>query len=62
MRTEAFRRTDTRAADAGFTWLPMSTRWRVVIGIAAIAFLSLTFAAYLRPNMVFDLANMIFCG
>jgi hypothetical protein len=35
-------------------------RW-LLIGVA-LALCGLVFAAYLRPNMVFDLANMVFCG
>ena len=45
-----------------FRWLPASRAWRVVLGVAAAAFMTLVFSAYLHPNMVFDLANMVFCG
>ncbi len=45
-----------------FAWLPVSRGKRVVLTLVAAALASLTFAAYLRPNMVFDLANMIFCS
>ena len=45
-----------------FAWLPVSRSKRVVLYLVASALTALTFAAYLRPNMVFDLANMIFCA
>jgi hypothetical protein len=32
------------------------------LGVAAAVFMTLVFSAYLHPNMVFDLANMVFCG
>lgn len=47
---------------ADFQWLPRSRVLRVILWLAGTGALGLTFAAYLRPNMVFDLANLIFCG
>lgn len=47
---------------ADFQWLPRSRMLRVMLWLAGAGALGLTFAAYLRPNMVFDLANLIFCG
>lgn len=43
-------------------WLPRSPVLRIVVYMAAAAAVTLTFAAYLRPNMVFDFANLVFCG
>ena len=45
-----------------FQWLPRSPALRMVVYVAAAAAATLTFAAYLRPNMVFDFANLVFCG
>ena len=45
-----------------FHWLPAARAWRYALVIVATGLGALTFAAWLRPNMVFDLANMIFCG
>ena len=45
-----------------FRWLPTSLVARVAIGVAAAGFVAFVFSAYLHPNMVFDLANMVFCG
>ena len=43
-------------------WLPRSLALRIAVYVAAAAAATLTFAAYLRPNMVFDFANLVFCG
>lgn len=43
-------------------WLPRSPALRIAVYVAAAAAVTLTFAAYLRPNMVFDFANLVFCG
>jgi len=45
-----------------FQWLPASRAARMLLGAIAAGFLALVFSAYLHPNMVFDLANMVFCG
>ncbi len=45
-----------------FQWMPRTRMLRVILWLAGTGALGLTFAAYLRPNMVFDLANLIFCG
>ena len=50
------------APDESLRWLPAARGWRYALVIVAFGFGALTFAAWLRPNMVFDLANMIFCG
>ena len=42
--------------------LPRSRLWRALLAVAATALSGLVFLAWLRPNMVFDLANMVFCG
>ena len=49
------------AADS-FRWLPRSPAKRVLLGAAAALFSVLVFGAYLAPGLVFDLANMVFCG
>jgi hypothetical protein len=49
-------------AAESFRWLPRSRVKRVLLGVAATLFSMLVFGAYLAPNMVFDLANMVFCG
>jgi hypothetical protein len=49
------------AAAASLNLLP-SRGWRVAAALAGVVFFALVFAAWLRPNMVFDLANTIFCG
>ena len=53
---------ERRETVAEFRWLPRKRIWRVVLGALGVGSLALTLAAYLRPNMAFDLANMIFCG
>ena len=45
-----------------FRWLPRSRVGRVLIGLGVVAFVAFVFDAYLGPNMVFELANMVFCG
>ncbi len=50
------------APDQSLRWLPAARAWRYALVIVATGLGALTFAAWLRPNMVFDLANMIFCG
>ncbi len=52
---------DPKSADA-FRWLPASRLARVVLAMVSLAFGALVFSAYLHPAMVFDLANMVFCG
>jgi len=43
-------------------WLPASRLKRVLIFLAATGLVAFVFSAYLHPAMVFDLANMVFCG
>lgn len=50
------------AAGEDFRWLPASRARRALIWVALAALTAVVFAAYLSPNMVFDLANFIFCG
>ena len=50
------------APDEVLRWLPAARLWRYALVIVATGLFALTFAAWLRPSMVFDLANMIFCG
>lgn len=45
-----------------FHWLPASRLARALLAVFAVAFVGVVFSAYLHPNMVFDLANMVFCG
>lgn len=49
-------------ASEAFRWLPRSRAGRVLLAVAAVAFTGLVFTAYAAPGMVFDLANMVFCG
>jgi len=49
-------------ASEDFHWLPASRVGRVLVLLAAAGFVAFVFSAYLHPNMVFDLANMVFCG
>jgi hypothetical protein len=51
---------DNQAADT-LQLLP-SRGWRIVAALAGALFFVLVLAAWMRPNMVFDLANTIFCG
>lgn len=51
-----------QVANDDLSWLPASRLGRVVFALAALALTSLALAAWLSPNMVFDLANMVFCG
>lgn len=41
--------------------LPRSRAARVAVWLLVGALGALTFSAWLSPNMVFDLANMVFC-
>lgn len=50
------------APDEALRWLPAARAWRYALAVLAAGLFALTFAAWLRPNMVFDLANLIFCG
>ncbi|HEY4374796.1 MAG TPA: hypothetical protein VGN52_22940 [Burkholderiales bacterium] len=50
------------AAGAGFHWLPRSRVKRALLALAAGVLTILVFSAYVAPGMVFDLANMVFCG
>ena len=42
--------------------LPRSRGARVAVWLVIAALGGLTFSAWLHPNMVFDLANMVFCN
>ena len=42
--------------------LPRSRGARVAVWLLIAALGGLTFSAWLQPNMVFDLANMVFCN
>ena len=50
------------APDESLRGLPAARVSRYALAVLAAGLFALTFAAWLRPNMVFDLANMIFCG
>ncbi len=50
------------AAGEEFRWLPVSRARRVLLGLALAALAAFVFNAYHDPNLVFDLANMVFCG
>jgi hypothetical protein len=52
---------DDVPAVASLQLLP-SRGWRIAAFVAGAVFFVLVFAAWLRPNMVFDLANTFFCG
>ncbi len=49
-------------ANDDLSWLPASRLGRVVLALAALALTGLALAAWLSPNMVFEFANMVFCG
>ena len=48
--------------DGSLHLLPRSRAARVAVWLAAAALGALVFAAWLRPNMIFDLADMVFCN
>ena len=48
------------AADA-LRILPRARGARIAVWVVAAILGVLTFSAWLQPNMVFDLANMVFC-
>lgn len=50
------------ASGEDFRWLPRSLVKRVLIWLGLAAFVAFVFDAYMGPNMVFELANMVFCG
>lgn len=43
-------------------WLPQARWARFALVIVLASTLGLTFAAWLSPNMVFEFANLVFCG
>ncbi|MBL8379788.1 MAG: hypothetical protein JNM79_18100 [Burkholderiales bacterium] len=43
-------------------WLPRARWARVALVVVLASTLGLTFAAWLSPNMVFEFANLVFCG
>ena len=42
--------------------LPHSRVARVAVWLVVAAATALVFSAWLRPNMIFDLADMVFCN
>ena len=42
--------------------LPQSRVARVAVWLVVAAATALVFSAWLRPNMIFDLADMVFCN
>jgi hypothetical protein len=50
------------AAGAELQWLPRSPFWRFVLLAGVAVSGALAFAAWLDPNLVFDFANVVFCG
>ncbi len=42
--------------------MPASRAARVAVWLVTAALGALVFAAWLRPNMIFDLAGMVFCN
>lgn len=61
MQTDASR-PPLPAREEPLVWLPRSRLKRAGLALAAAALAGLVFMAWLRPNMVFDLANLVFCG
>ena len=61
MQTEQFRPGRAPTQDELSLW-PASPLGRALLAVAALALTALAFAAWLSPNMVFDLANLVFCG
>jgi hypothetical protein len=61
MRIETLR-PDITADHEKLAWLPQSRVLRAALALVALALGALVFAAWISPNMVFDLANMVFCG
>ena len=53
---------DMPAKQDELSWLPASRVRRALLAVAALALTALAFAAWVSPNMVFDFANMVFCG
>ena len=53
---------DSNGGAGEFRWLPASRFKRALVWLGLAGFVAITFNAYLHPNMVFDLANMVFCG
>lgn len=42
--------------------MPASRAARAAVWLVAAALGALVFSAWLRPNMIFDLADMVFCN
>lgn len=42
--------------------MPQSRAARVAVWLVLVTVALLVFSAWLRPNMVFDLADMVFCN
>ena len=51
-----------RADATGLRLLPRSRVARVAVWLVIGTAVVLVFGAWLRPNMVFDLADMVFCN
>lgn len=49
-------------ASAGFGLMPRAPWARAVVWVLIAAAAALVFASWLRPNMIFDLADMVFCN
>ena len=62
LSADSSRQAGENVSVSDFVWLPRTPGWRIVVGAFVFALMTSAFTAYLRPNMVFDLANMIFCG
>lgn len=52
----------TAHAAAEISLMPASRAARVAVWLVTAALGALVFAAWLRPNMIFDLAGMVFCN
>ncbi|MFN0163505.1 MAG: hypothetical protein ACKVQQ_19930 [Burkholderiales bacterium] len=50
------------ASTQPLVWLPRARWARLAVFAMLASTLGLTFAAWLSPNMVFDFANLVFCG
>ena len=61
MQNHSLPNESTAQPPAELRMLPRSRVGRAAVWTVIGAFSALTFAAWLQPNMVFDLANMVFC-
>ena len=53
---------DGTLPDGALELLPRSRVARAAVWLATAALGALVFSAWLRPNMIFDLADMVFCN